>query len=92
MSDIPGDGREFAGELLCLACLGETITGGRRAVAVAVTLAPMLWPPGRADGVPVAVPACWEHVQQAAKWGQQSAPSALVAPPGPGKIRPRGRG
>lgn len=51
---------------LCLQCLGEIIAGERLVPAFGITLAPMLWPPGRADGVPVAVPACWEHLQQTA--------------------------
>ena len=79
----PGTGRE----LLCLACLGETITGDRRSVAVAITLAPMLWPPGRADGVPVAVPACWQHVQQAAAAAMRAPLEVKGRTP-----RPRGRG
>lgn len=49
---------------LCLGCLGAVAVGESAVPQFAVTLAPMLWPPGRADGVPVAVPACWEHVRQ----------------------------
>lgn len=62
----------FSGELglgICLACLGELMVDERDAAKLqfAITLAPMLWPPGRADGVPVAVPACWDHVQKTAE-------------------------
>jgi hypothetical protein len=51
---------------LCLSCLGEVMTGNRGSAEYGITLAPMLWPPVP-DGVPVAVPACWEHVQAAGK-------------------------
>jgi hypothetical protein len=63
---------------LCLACLGEVMVGERHHPEFGITFAPMLWPPGARDGVPVAVPACWQHVQDAAGRGQPR-PSLLAA-------------
>ncbi len=68
---------------LCLQCLGEIIADKDRAPVprFGVTLAPMPQVMMTATGptmVFVAVPACWEHLQQASA-PQAQKPSLLVA-------------
>ena len=69
---------------LCLACLGEVIAKGQHAPPprFGITFAPMpqtLMTPQGPAVVVVAVPACWQHLQQASGAGEQPKRPLLVA-------------